>query len=232
MSDTTTEVVLDDMKGAAESSSPSKLAALLAEAGRLFYERRWVLGTSGNFSAVSGRDPLRLVITSSGADKGALAPESFVEVDEAGRVVEGRGRPSAETEVHLTVVRTRGAQSVLHTHSVWSTLLSEAYAEEGGLWIENYEMLKGLSGVLTHEHREWLPVIENSQRWPEVVPRIEEMLSGRPGVHGFLIRRHGLYTWGASVAEAKRHVEILEFLLEVLGRTHFGGRGSPPRAAS
>src|SRR5919205_3271955 len=74
MSDPTTEVVL---AGAAESSS--NLAALLAEAGRLFYERRWVLGTSGNFSAVCGREPLRLVITSSGADKGALAPESFVE---------------------------------------------------------------------------------------------------------------------------------------------------------
>ncbi len=227
MSDPTTEVVLD---GAEMESSPNP-AALLAEAGRLFYERRWVLGTSGNFSAVSGRDPLRLVITSSGADKGALAPESFVEVDETGRVVGGRGRPSAEAEVHLTVARTLGAQSVLHTHSVWGTLLSEAYAEDGGLWIENYEMLKGLSGVLTHEHREWLPVIENSQRWPEVTPQVEELLS-RPGVHGFLIRRHGLYTWGASVAEAKRHVEILEFLLEVLGRTHFGGRGPRPNAAS
>ena len=215
MSDATTEDVL----GGAGAASASNLTALLRDAGRLFYERRWVLGTSGNFSAVVSREPLRLVITSSGADKGALTPEQFVEVDEAGRVVGGHGCPSAETEVHLTVVRARGAQSVLHTHSVWGTILSDAYAKEGGLWIEGYEMLKGLSGVATHEHREWLPVIENSQRWPEVIPQIEEVLS-RPGVHGFLIRRHGLYTWGESVAEAKRHVEILEFLLEILGRTY------------
>lgn len=214
MSDATTADVL----GGA-SSSPSNLIAQLQEAGRLFYERRWALGTSGNFSAVVSREPLRLVITSSGADKGALAPEQFVEVDEAGRVAGGSGRPSAETEVHLTVVRERGAQSVLHTHSVWGTILSEAYAKEGGLWVEGYEMLKGLNGVRTHEHREWLPVIENSQHWPEVIPQIEEVLR-RTRAHGFLIRRHGLYTWGESVAEAKRHVEILEFLLEVLGRTY------------
>ena len=29
---------------------------------------------------------------------------------------------------------------------------------------------------------------------------------------------YGLYTWGESVTEAKRHIEIFEFLFEVLGR--------------
>lgn len=196
----------------------SGLAASLSRAGLYFHGRHWVTGTSGNFSAVLSQDPLRLVITSSGADKGALTPEQFMQVDAGGRVVGGPGSPSAETELHLAVVRARGARAVLHTHSVWSTLVSDAYAAEGGVHFENYEMLKGLAGVSTHEHREWLPIVENSQRWPEAVPRLEEMLRGRPDVHGFLILRHGLYTWGGSVAEARRHVEILEFLLEVLWR--------------
>ena len=30
-----------------------------------------------------------------------------------------------------------------------------------------------------------------------------------------LLSRHGLYTWGQSVAEARRHLEALEFLFEV-----------------
>jgi methylthioribulose-1-phosphate dehydratase len=149
-------------------------------------------------------------------------------VDERGRVNNGEGSPSAETEVHLTVVRARRARAVLHTHSVWSTILSEAYAKSGGVCIENYEMLKGLSGVRTHEHREWLPIIENTQCWSDATPQIEEMLRSRPFIHGFLIARHGLYTWGESIAEAKRHVEILEFLLEVLGRTYCSGRGAQP----
>ena len=215
MSETTAE----DSESAAEASTLLSLIALLKEVGQHFYNRQWVLGTSGNFSAVRSVDPLRLMITSSGADKGALASKDFMEVDESGLVINGRGQPSAETEVHLTVVRTRRAKAVLHTHSVWSTILSETYAKDGGVYIEGYEMLKGLSGVTTHEHREWLPIIQNSQRWSDVTPQLEEMLQSRPDVHGFLILRHGLYTWGESIMEAKRHVEILEFLLEVMGRT-------------
>jgi methylthioribulose-1-phosphate dehydratase len=111
---------------------------------------------------------------------------------------------------------------------VWSTIISGTYAKEGGVYLENYEMLKGLAGVNTHEHREWLPIIENSQRWSDVTPQIEELLHRHPDIHGFLILRHGLYTWGESIAEAKRHVEILEFLLEVLGRTDCYRRGSQP----
>ena len=80
-------------------------------------------------------------------------------------------------------------------------------------------MLKGLEGVLTHEHREWLPVIENSQEMTALARPVEDTLKRNPDAHGFLLRRHGLYTWGKELAEAKRHVEILEFLLEVEGRT-------------
>ena len=48
--------------------------------------------------------------------------------------------------------------------------------------------------------------------------KIGATLRGDPACHGFLLRRHGLYTWGATVPEAVRHVEIIEFLLETIGR--------------
>ena len=200
------------------TATHSRLASLLAGVGREFYGRGWVLGTSGNFSAVSGTEPLRLTITASGADKGALAAEHILQINAGGEVVRGRGRPSDETRLHLSVVRARGAGAVLHTHSVWSTLLSEAYAGEGQLLIEGFEMLKGLAGVSTHEHRECLPIIENSQDMTALSRVLEETLERYPDAHGVLLRRHGLYTWGKDLTEAKRHVEILEFLLEVTGR--------------
>jgi methylthioribulose-1-phosphate dehydratase len=105
----------------------------------------------------------------------------------------------------------------LHTHSIWSTILSDT-ASEDGLAIEGYEMLKGLDGVGTHQHREWLPILPNTQDWATAVPQVEAALAQQPKAHGFLIRRHGLYTWGRDLAEAKRHVEILEFLFEVMQR--------------
>ena len=198
------------------------LAVELAELGRHCYERGWALGTSGNFSAVVSRDPLTLAITTSGVDKGLLEARDIVEIEAGGRVVRGAGTPSAEAALHLAIVRARGAGAVLHTHSVWSTILSDAGAD-GGLAIDGYEMLKGLDGVHTHEHKERLPIIDNTQDWAAAVPQVEAALREHPAAHGFLIRRHGLYTWGQNLAAAKRHVEILEFLFEAMGRK----RGMP-----
>ena len=195
----------------------SEFVKALTEIGHQFYARGWALGTSGNFSAVVSHDPLRLAITVSGVDEGLMTEHEIVEIDERGAVVSGSGKPSAEASLHLAVARARGAGAVLHTHSIWSTILSDT-ATAGGLEIEGYEMLKGLGGVRTHDHREWLPILDNTQDWAAAVPLVESVLRERPQAHGFLIRRHGLYTWGRDLAEAKRQVEILEFLFEVMGR--------------
>ena len=193
----------------------------LAKAGRSFYERGWVLGTGGNFSAVLSRQPLRLAITATGLHKGELEPQDFLLVDEGGHVIAGSKRPSAETVLHVAIAQSSGAGAILHTHSVWATLLSELYAAAGGLRIEGYEMLKGLAGVTTHEHCEWVPIFENTQNYAPLVKDIDHLLKGGSGIHGFLLRRHGLYTWGKDVFEARRHVEIFEFLFEAFGRLHY-----------
>jgi methylthioribulose-1-phosphate dehydratase len=142
-----------------------------------------------------------------------------LEIDEAASVIRGYGRPSAEALLHLAIVRGVKAGAVLHTHSVWSTVLSGSHARHGGIALQGYEMLKGLAGVQTHKHREWLPILQNSQHMVELAGRISHALRESPSIHGFLLQEHGLYTWGVSLAEAKRHVEILEFLMEVLVRS-------------
>lgn len=190
----------------------------LIRIGRRFDARGWVLGTSGNFSIVASRDPLRIAITRSGTHKGELATDDILTIDGDARVVDGRGVPSAETLLHVEIVRARGVGAVMHTHSVWSTVLSGRYADGGGLEITGYEMLKGLDGVPTHLHREWLPILDNDQDMPRLASEVRRVLGDNPACHGFLLRRHGLYTWGKTAAGAARHVEILEFLLESLGR--------------
>lgn len=202
------------------ASEPAYAETFLAQAAREFHVRGWALGTSGNFSAVVSLEPLVLMITATGLHKGTLSPVSFVCVDADGTVVGGSGRPSAETALHLLLVTVKRARAVLHTHSVWSTIISDLHASAGGLWIEGYEMLKGLEGVQSHTHREWLPIIENDQDMARLAGAVEAKLAQFPNVHGFLLRRHGLYTWGESLERAKRHLEVLEFLLEVVGRTH------------
>jgi methylthioribulose-1-phosphate dehydratase len=203
----------------AQSLTPEQAADSLCAVGRRFYARGWVLGTSGNFSAVTCPDPLRLSITASSVDKGALEPSHIIDIDDQCTVHGGYGNPSAETLLHFEIVRRRGSGSVLHTHSVWSTLLSDSHGLDGGLTIEGYEMLKGLDGVRTHEHREWVPIVPNDQDMTRLARVVGSTLDENPAAHALLLQRHGLYTWGPTLADAVRHVEILEFLFETIGRT-------------
>jgi methylthioribulose-1-phosphate dehydratase len=202
-----------------EKTTISSPSAELAEAGQEFYRRGWVLGTSGNFSALLARKPLRVCVTASGLEKGKLDETNFLELDDDAEILQGFGKPSAETLIHLTIYRfLPKARSILHTHSVWGTILSDHFFEQGAIKIEGYEMLKGLAGVTTHEHSERVPIVENSQDYVALAHVIENVIRDNPEIHGIYLRRHGLYTWGETVSEAKRHIEIFEFLFEVLGR--------------
>ncbi|GIW92960.1 MAG: methylthioribulose-1-phosphate dehydratase [Pirellulaceae bacterium] len=211
----------------------------LRQVGRYCYSRGWSLGTSSNYSVVLRRDPLELLITASGKDKGNLSKADFVRVDGQGRPVHpAQPRASAETLLHVVAARRPQVGAVLHTHSVWSTLLSDWCYEEGGLWLAGYEMLKGLAGISTHETAVWLPIFENSQDIPALARQVEQAFDNpdRPMRHGYLIRRHGLYTWGKDLVEARRHLEVLEFLLECAAR-QMGTRvgrvaGQPPGPCS
>lgn len=202
------------------SESFAQIAASLSAIAAEFYARGWVLGTSGNLSAVVERDPLRLAITASGVDKGAIRPEQIISIDEQAQTQGDKaGKPSDESPLHIAIAKEQRAGAVFHTHSVWSTMLSDFHFADGGLAIEGYEMLKGLDGVKTHDHREWIPILDNSQDMWSLAGRVKETLQEYPQAHGFLLRRHGLYAWGKDRVQAKRHVEILEFLFETVGRT-------------
>jgi len=206
---------------ASDFDAISIAAESLCATARWCYTRGWVPATSGNFSVRQGA---RILVTASGLDKGTLTPEGLLEIDLEGRVVSGAGRPSAETGLHLVLYKARpAAGAILHVHTVWNTLLSGIHAGAGHVDIGGYELLKGLSGVTTHEHVERIPILKNSQKYSELMVELEDALKENPATHGVLLSRHGLYTWGDSVSEARRHLEALEFLFEVEGRRVLGG---------
>ncbi len=192
----------------------------LAQIGRELYSRGWIRGTSGNFSMLLARKPLRICVTASGIEKRELDETNFLELDDDAEILQGFGKPSAETLLHLTIYRFMPkARAILHSHSVWGTILADHLYEQGTIEMEGYEVLKGLSGVETHEHREKIPIVENSQDSVALSHVVENVLRDNDNIHGIYLRRHGLYAWGDSVTDARRHIEIFEFLFEVLGRS-------------
>ena len=208
---------------------PAASATGLIAIGRECHQRGWSLGTSSNYSVVLERDPLTLLLTGSGFDKGNLQPDQFVIVDGEGRPLSSsHPKPSAETLLHVVLARSAGAGAVLHTHSPAATLLSELHLPEGHLTLGGYEMLKGLAGITTHETSVQIAIFPNTQDIASLAVEVEERLThgDHPLRHGFLMAGHGLYTWGANLAEARRHLEVLEFLFDVTLKKRLLTRGA------
>lgn len=168
-----------------------------------------MLGTSGNLSILINESPIEFLITSSGKDKGELAEDDFLLVDEEGQL-QGIAptKPSAETLLHSSIYKNTDAKAVFHVHTTNSTLLS---MKSNNCCFRGLEMLKGL-GFKTHDVKVAIPVIENSQDMKYLASVVPSHIN--EDVPGFLLAGHGIYAWGHTVYEAKRHIEIFEFLFE------------------
>jgi methylthioribulose-1-phosphate dehydratase len=125
-------------------------AAELIGVGHFCFSRGWLPATSGNLSA--RLDAHRIAITVSGRHKGELDASGIMAMDVDGTILTAGCRPSAETELHLMLYRRDPAiGAVLHTHSVNATVLSRLAGD--ALTLSDYEVLKALPGIETHETR-------------------------------------------------------------------------------
>lgn len=193
------------------------VAEQLVQTARWASRMGWAPATSTNYSVRLPDDfaPAYCAITSSGVDKGAIDVEHILAVDQQGRPIDADElQPSAETPLHLLLYRTMGAGAVFHTHSLSATLLSKLARDEGHVRLSGWELLKGLSGVRTHEVEISLPVFPNSQDMQALSAHVEQALSKERSCYGFLLAGHGLYAWGKDLPETKRHLEVFEYLLQ------------------
>ena len=193
------------------------LAEQLVQTARWASRMGWAPATSSNYSVRLPDDaaPAYCAITSSGVDKGTIEVEHILAVDQHGKSNDaGKLKPSDETPLHLLLYRTMEAGAVLHTHSLPGALLSRLARDEGQILLSGWELLKGLNGIDTHEVEISLPIFPNSQNMQALSARVEQSLLTNQACYGFLLAGHGLYVWGKDLPEAKRHLEVLEYLLQ------------------
>ena len=201
-----TRLTVDADTVAAAGERLAAAAARLAALG-------WMRGTAGNLSEVLQRDPLRLVVTAGGVDKGDLERTDVVVVDVDGAAVEVAGvaprRPSAEAALHAAVAEHTGAGAVVHVHAMAGVVAAERWP--GGVPIRDLEMLKGIGRSAEHD-LVVVPVIVNSQSMDELAARFRA--AHDPAVPAVLVARHGMYVWGEDVVQARLHAEALEWALD------------------
>ena len=191
-------------------------ATELIDAGRFIHAQGWVPATSGNFSARLSDGSI--AVTVSGKHKGGLVLDDIMRVDDEGHSLDGK-KPSAETLLHVSIYRRYPwVGSVLHPHSPNAMLVSRLFAHE--LVLQDYELLKALEGVETHECRIVVPIFANDQNIPRLSLNVDEYIEIHGDIYGYIIAGHGFYTWGSSVQDALRHVEALEYLFDIEMRLH------------
>ena len=194
------------------SPAEGELLGQLIGAKRRLAARGWMPATSGNLSARISEKPLRFWISASSRDKEEEHPDDFMIVDEEGKPEAGQDlKPSAEVRVHAAVYKKTGAGAVFHVHSVYSALTSEQAFDHGGITFGELEILKGL-GRWEEGATVRVPIVPNLHDLNALADQVARMLN--PDVPGLLIRSHGLYSWGRTCFEAKRHVEAFEFLCQ------------------
>ena len=188
------------------------LAQEIIDAGRFLYGRGWSPATSGNYS--TRLSPTEALLTVSGKHKGQLSLNDVLATDLSGNSLEPGKKPSAETLLHTQLYSWRAdIGAVLHTHSVNATVLSRL-TPQAFIEFEDYELQKAFSGVSTHESRVRVPVFDNDQDIARLAAKVQPWLEAHPDCVGYLIRGHGLYTWGARMSDALRQIEAFEFLFE------------------
>jgi len=188
-------------------------ADAIAEAAQQLAALGWTPATSSNFSMrVDGE---HAAITISGRDKGHLGRDDIMLIDLHGHAVGTTARPSAETALHTQVYRRWPEMTaVLHTHSRTQSVASRLYAARGSIQLQGWELQKAISGYTTHDSVLEIPVFPNTQHMPDLVAQVDAWLDAGKPLHAYLIDGHGIYTWGRDMAEARRHLEALEFLLD------------------
>lgn len=159
---------------------------------------RLVVATAGN---VSVRDGELIAISPSGLDYDDLTPELVGVHRIDGSPVEARLTPSSEFGLHTAIYRTTPARAVVHTHGVATTAASVVLDE---LPATHYYVAMFGGPVRVARYATY--------GTPELAAHVAAALDGRTAA---LLANHGAVTTAASLPEAFRRAEYLEYLCDV-----------------
>lgn len=185
----------------------AELRQQVCDHGKKAVELGLVIGTSGNLSV---RDGDLVAVTPSGAALDRLTPEMCPIVDVDGYLVEGDLQPSSETPMHLAIYQSTAARAVVHTHSVFGTIVATTMTELPPVHY-NALLLGGVVKVAEYA----------TYGTPELAANVGAALAGKQAA---LMANHGGVTVGASLEQAFEATRLLEWLCEVYVRGLAVGR--------
>ncbi len=175
--------------------------------------------TSGNYSLRSKTSPNMAMVSESGIDKSKFTEDNFIPVNYNSREMDSEykalGKKSSdETDIHLTIYQVTSANCVLHSHMLDALLFAALFPGEDFAVIKDLELLKAFKGIKTHEVEIKIPMFENTQDIRNLAEEVKPAILSQPNNYGLILKGHGIYIWGDSVEEAKKHLEVFEYIFK------------------
>ena len=173
----------------------------------------FVPATDGNVSA--RLDGKSILITPSMLRKGDIRESQLLVTDMAGKVLEGKGRPSSEIKMHLYAYKMRpDVMAIVHAHPPFATAFAAAGLDLKAPLLPEVALTVGP-----------VPLAKYATPSTEEVPRsIAPLLKKHQAL---LLANHGVLALGQSLDEALQRMERVEhlakisFLAKILGRPAF-----------
>ena len=197
---------------------------LICELCAQFYDAGWVTGTGGSISMRYGN---RIFMTPSGVQKERIQPDELFLLDIEGSILSVPPQKTAArypklsdcSPLFLHCYRLRNAGAALHSHDQSCVLVTALNPHSNEFRISHQEMIKGIAGFGYHDELV-VPIIDNTAHENELADSLERAIIDYPQSFAVLVRDHGIYVWGDSWEQAKRHSECLHYLFNIAIQKH------------
>jgi len=186
----------------------ARLRQEVLEANLELVRRGLVLFTFGNASGISRKDGL-VVIKPSGVPYEKMKPKNLVVTDLAGKIVEGKLRPSSDLPTHLVLYKAFPAiGGVSHTHSEYATAWAQARRAIPCFGTTHADYFHGDVPV-TEELKESEISSDYEKNTGHSIVRA---FQGRDPccVPAVLVANHGPFAWGPDAKSSAHNATILE----------------------
>jgi L-ribulose-5-phosphate 4-epimerase len=197
-----------------------KLKAEVCQANLDLVAEGLVIQTWGNASAVD-RERGVIVIKPSGVPYAKMKPQHMVCVSlKTGKVVEGKLKPSSDTDTHLILYRAYPKiGGVVHTHSLFATSWAQACkpllaygTTQADYWYGDVPCTRKLTAAEIKADYE--------ASTGDVIVETFKKLKLDPLQHpAVLVASHGPFTWGKDAHDAVHNASVLEFIARLNSET-------------
>ncbi|MBN1468703.1 MAG: L-ribulose-5-phosphate 4-epimerase [Fusobacteriaceae bacterium] len=182
-------------------------------------KRGLVTYTWGNVSGID-REKGLIVIKPSGVEYDTMTEDDMVVVDMEGKLVEGKYKPSSDTPTHIELYKafpTLGG--VVHTHSTWATIFSQAGREIKAYGTTHADYFYGDIPCTRKMTKEEIQGEYEKETGTVIIETFKNKNIEAAQVPSVLVHSHGPFSWGKNAKDAVHNAVVLEELAKMAFNT-------------